>query len=44
MLLLSSFASLEELRDTPIDILTQMEGMNRNTAKRVIDYLKERKN
>ncbi len=43
-LLLSSFQSLDELRQTPVDILAKMEGMNRQTAERVIQYLQEHKN
>lgn len=38
-LLLNSFQSLEELRATPLEILARMEGMNRPTAERVLDYL-----
>jgi len=42
--LLSSFQSMDELRNTPVEALAQMEGMNRQTAERVIAYLKERQN
>ncbi len=43
-LLLSSFESIDELRETPVDVLAKMEGMNRQTAERVVDYLKEHQN
>lgn len=42
-ILLSSFRSLEELRDTPVDLLARIEGMDRATAERVIDFLQEHK-
>lgn len=40
-LLLSSFESMDELRETPVEILARMEGMNLPTAERVINYLKK---
>jgi excinuclease ABC subunit C len=42
VLLLSSFQSLRELRDTPVEILARMKGMNRNSAERAIRFLEER--
>ena len=39
-LLLRSFNSLMELSSTSLDVLARMEGMNRPTAKRVLDFLK----
>ena len=39
-LLLSSFQSLDELCETPVEVLAKMEGMNRRTAESVIQYLK----
>ena len=41
-ILLRSFASLAELRQTPLDILARLEGMNRSTAERVLKFLKRR--
>ena len=41
-LLLQSFSSLEELRETPIEILERMKGMNRPLAARVIQFLKSK--
>ncbi len=41
-LLLSAFQSLEELRDTPVEILSRIDGMNHGTAKRVIDFLQSK--
>ncbi|MBI4358156.1 MAG: excinuclease ABC subunit UvrC [Candidatus Omnitrophica bacterium] len=38
-LLLRSFQSLDELRNTPLDILARMEGMNRTAAERVLTCL-----
>ena len=40
-LLLSAFSSLDELKNTPLDVLARMEGMNRPTAERVLHYLKD---
>lgn len=42
-LLLKSFASLAELRQTPLDILARMEGMTRPAAERVLEFLSQRK-
>ncbi|MBI4395382.1 MAG: excinuclease ABC subunit UvrC [Candidatus Omnitrophica bacterium] len=39
-LLLRAFQSLEELRDTPVDILARMEGMTEPAARRVIECLR----
>ena len=41
-LLLKSFASLDELRDTPLEVLARMEGMTRPAAECVLKFLKER--
>ena len=41
--LLRSFSSLLELQNTPLEVLTQMEGMNRTAAERVLHFLKQRK-
>lgn len=38
-LLLMAFASIEELQNTPLDILANMEGINRSTAERVLEFL-----
>ena len=42
-LLLAAFQSLEELRDTPVEILSRMQGMNHQTAERVHDFLRASK-
>jgi len=41
-LLLLSFASLDELRNTPLDVLSRMEGMNKIVAERVLKFLNSR--
>jgi excinuclease ABC subunit C len=38
-LLLKSFSSLEELKNTPIEVLARMEGMNQIVAKKVQEAL-----
>ena len=43
-ILLASFESLGQLRDASVDDLANMEGMNRQTAQRVIDFLNEHTN
>lgn len=40
--LLRSFSSLDELRETPLEILSRMEGMNRQVAERVLEYMRGR--
>ena len=39
-LLLASFQSLEELAHTPVGILARMDGMDRRSAERVIQFLR----
>ena len=38
-LLYLAFQSLDELRNTPVDVLARMEGMNRSAAERVHEFL-----
>ena len=42
MLLLRSFNSLDELRNTPLKVLARMEGMTRPAAERVLQYLHQK--
>ncbi len=41
-MLLRAFSSLEELKNTPVEILAKMDGMDSVTAGRVHDYLANR--
>ncbi|MBI4367792.1 MAG: excinuclease ABC subunit UvrC [Candidatus Omnitrophica bacterium] len=38
--LLSSFQSIDELRQTPVEILARLEGMDERSARRVLDFLR----
>ena len=37
-LLLSAFQSLDELKNTPLEVLSRMEGMNQSSAERVLEF------
>lgn len=39
-LLLASFQSLNDLAETPVDVLARMEGMNRSSAECVLEFLR----
>ena len=39
-ILLQSFASLEELRNTPLEVLARLKGMTRPSASRVLEFLR----
>lgn len=41
-ILLSAFDSLEELRDTPVEILARMDNMSEDSARKVIEFLKSK--
>ena len=40
-LLLKSFSSLEELKNTPLEVLARMEGMNQIVAKKVTEHFQK---
>jgi excinuclease ABC subunit C len=41
-LLLKAFDSLEELKNTPVDVLAKMEGMNQTVAARIHEFVEKR--